>query len=80
MTLDDLSARCPDCFAPVEGRASKCCPACHARRVARVHARDTADDYDPSPEDGRYHPPYERHVRPSASGRRVVRKSEPMAG
>ena len=83
---------CPDCHR-VHGFADTrdaekldiltlCCPECHAERVRRIHALETSDGdgYDQSPVDGKYQPPYERHVRPSSSGRRVVRKSEPMAG
>lgn len=76
---------CPDCHkehgvVPAE-RAdilTLCCPECHAERVRAAHARDTADDFDQTLVRGPYHPPFERHVRPSASGRRVIRKAEPL--
>ena len=71
--------RCWRCQKPVPYRASALCSDCHIVEMERVHAHDTPD----APEFeivGEYQPPLERASRPHSSGRRVIRKSEPMAG
>lgn len=85
---------CPDChklWAVVEGtfmdkpgtaELTICCPECYGARRCRIAELDSKY---PSAESlgllgSMTEPPASRTVRPHSSGRRVVRKSEPMAG
>lgn len=79
MPKPDETVRCWRCQKIVPWKVSRLCDDCHPKEVTKVHAHDTPD----VPEVavlGKYVVPYERRVRPHSSGRRVVRKSEPMAG
>lgn len=79
---------CPDCgrvhgtiSAEKAGVLDICCRECHAKRIQRLHRHDSPPDgYDQTPIDGKYCLPVGRCIRPNASGRRVIRKPEPMAG
>lgn len=69
--------KCSKCPNEVPGTvATVMCPDCHAKEMARVHARDTTDDYTDSLLVGPYQPPPERYVRPNSSGRRVFKNEK----
>ena len=83
----DYEHFCPDCGRRFSSpcRATHCCEPCAERRRARVRELDARY---PSSEQlglnpigsGPYVVPYERAVRPHSSGRRVIRKAEPLGG
>jgi len=78
--------KCPDCQCG-EGDYTCCCPDCHAARVAAIKAKEglpvggtsCPDDGPDTPRAGQ---PSRRHdgFEGTRGGRRIVRKSEPMAG
>lgn len=73
--------RCWRCWEGIPGKSDRLCPECHEREVAKVHQHDTTDDYlDTSGVAYSGSFPPERFRLPHSAGRRVVRKSEPLAG
>ena len=78
---------CPKCGFKWESKekATTVCPECQAERelhLAYINALyPSADELGlAGPDCDPRNIPYERIVRPHSSGRRIVRKSEPMAG
>lgn len=74
-------AHCWKCWKWLLGRCDRLCPECYAAEVELVHRHDTVDEY--IEVTGAYtvacFPPG-RFRAPHSSGRRVIRKSEPMGG
>lgn len=70
---------CWRCWTELPGKASRLCQDCHEAERAKVHAHDTPDVPEVSVL-GNYEIPPERRVFPHSSGRRIVRKSEPLVG
>jgi hypothetical protein len=72
-------ARCWRCNRFVDCKAPILCLECHAREVAKVHAHDTPTTPE-VPTEGAYQPPAIRLHRPSSSGKRIIKKAEPLGG